>query len=70
MLDVSFNDIKDDGMAVISEALQDNKSLTTLGVEQCGLSVKGTVINDGISYRIKYYIKCICNFKHCKQHYC
>jgi len=38
------NDIGDDGMAVISEALQHNKSLTTLGVGQCGLSVKGNVV--------------------------
>ena len=38
------NDIGDDGMAVISEALQHKKSLTTLVVEQCGLSVKGTVV--------------------------
>ena len=43
-LDMNFNDIGDDGMAVISEALQHNKSLTTLGVGQCGLSVKGTVV--------------------------
>ena len=43
-LNVSINDIGDDGMAVISEALQHNKSLTTLRVEQCGLSVKGTVV--------------------------
>ena len=38
------NDIGDDGMAVISEALQHNKSLTALGVSGCGLSVKGTVV--------------------------
>ena len=44
VLDVSRNDIGDDGMAVISEALQHNKSLTTLRVQQCGLSVKGTVV--------------------------
>ena len=44
VLDVSYNDIGDDGMAVISEALQHNKSLTTLGVGRCGLSVKGTVV--------------------------
>ena len=43
-LNMSFNDIGDDGMAVISEALQHNKSLTTLVVRQCGLSVKGTVV--------------------------
>ena len=38
------NDIGDEGMAVISEALQHNKSLTTLRVGVCGLSVKGTVV--------------------------
>ena len=44
VLDVNNNDIGDDGMAVISEALQHNKSLTTLEVVKCGLSVKGTVV--------------------------
>ena len=44
-LNVNFNDIGDDGMAVISEALQHSKSLTTLEVERCGLSVKGTVVH-------------------------
>ena len=44
VLDVCSNDIGDDGMAVISEALQHNKSLTTLMVKHCGLSVKGTVV--------------------------
>ena len=43
-LDMSSNDIGDEGIAVISEALQHNKSLTTLMVMQCGLSVKGTVV--------------------------
>ena len=43
-LDVSNNNISDDGMAVISKALQHNKSLTTLRVENCGLSVKGTAV--------------------------
>ena len=43
-LDMSGNYIGDKGMAVISEALQHNKSLTTLGVGECGLSVKGTVV--------------------------
>ena len=38
------NDIGDDGMAVISEALQHNNSLTTLEVAECGLSLKGTVV--------------------------
>ena len=40
-LNVSDNDIGDDGMAIISEALQHNKSLTALRVAECGLSVKG-----------------------------
>ena len=44
VLNVTYNDIGDDGMAVISEALQHNKSLTLLRVEHCGLSVKGTVV--------------------------
>ena len=43
-LNIRSNDIGDDGMAVISEALQHNKSLTTLNVGWCGLSVKGTVV--------------------------
>ena len=43
-LNVSDNDISDDGMVLISEALQHNKSITKLWVENCGLSVKGTVV--------------------------
>ena len=43
-LNMRDNDIGDDGMAVISEALQHNKSFTRLSVVQCGLSVKGTVV--------------------------
>ena len=45
VLNMSGNDdISDDGMAEISEALQQSKSLTTLWVGRCGLSVKGTVV--------------------------
>ena len=43
-LNMNYNDIGDEGMAVISEALQHNKSFTALGVVECGLSVKGTVV--------------------------
>ena len=53
VLNVSWNDIGDDGMAVISEALQSNKSLTKLNVYKCGLSVKGNVVcgfNERFSY--------------------
>ena len=45
VLDFTVDDIGDEGMAIISEALQHNKSLTTLTVTQCGLSVKGTVVS-------------------------
>ena len=44
VLDVSHNDISDYGIAVISKELQRNKSLTTLSIAGCGLSVKGTVV--------------------------
>ena len=44
VLVVSYNDISDDGMEVISEALQHSKSLTTLSIVRCRLSVKGTVV--------------------------
>ena len=43
-LGINYNDIGDNGMAVISEALQHNKSLATLRVSGCGLTVKGTVV--------------------------
>ena len=43
-LDMSINIIGDEGMAKISEALQHNKSLTTLRVAECKLSMKGTVV--------------------------
>ena len=42
-LSIGYNNIGDDGIAVISEALQHNKSFTTLRIHQCGLSAKGTV---------------------------
>ena len=41
---IDDNDISDDGMAIISDVLQHNKSLTTVEVKECGLSVKGTVV--------------------------
>ena len=53
-LDMSWNGIGDEGMAVISEALQHNKSLTILRVTQCGLSVKGTVCSVWINNAFLY----------------
>ena len=43
-LEMRDNDFRDEGMAAISEALQHNKSFTTLGVSECEFSVKGTVV--------------------------
>ena len=43
-LDMSDNDICDDGMSSVADGLQYNKSLTILHVYKCGLSAKGTVV--------------------------
>ena len=43
LLNIGNNNIDNNGIAVISEALQNNKSFTTLYVHNCGLSAKGTV---------------------------
>ena len=42
--DIDDNDIGDDGIEVISKALQHNKSLTILNVGLCGLSAKGNIV--------------------------
>ena len=44
VLDVSWNDIGDEGMTVIGETLQHNKLLTTLRIAVCRLSLKGTIV--------------------------
>ena len=41
---VSYNDIGDNGISVITEELQSNKTLTKLIVSWCEFSVKGTVL--------------------------
>ena len=41
VLNVGGNKIGDDGISMISEELQHNKSLTELNVHSCELSVKG-----------------------------
>ena len=43
-LNVSYNDIGDDGISVIVEQLQHNTTLTKLNVRYCGLSVKGNLV--------------------------
>ena len=56
-LDVSFNDIGDNGISVITEWLLSNKTLTKLNVSRCKLSVKGTVLlyDTKILHGIKFY---------------
>ena len=43
-LDMGINAIGDDGMSSVADGLQYNKSLTILDIENCGLSVKGTIV--------------------------
>ena len=43
-LNVSSNQIGDNGISLITEGLQSNKMLTKLNVSVCDLSVKGTVL--------------------------
>ena len=43
-IDLNNNDIGDEGITIISEALLHNKSLAALGMVKCGLSVKGTAV--------------------------
>jgi len=42
-LDMSENDIGDEGISSVAEGLKCNKTLTELDIARCGLSVKGTV---------------------------
>ena len=44
VLNVSLNNIGDDGILVIVEQLQHITTLTKLDLDQCGLSVKGIVV--------------------------
>ena len=42
-LNISFNNIGDDGISVIIEVLQYENVLTELKVKECGLSMKGII---------------------------
>ena len=44
VLKMSYNDIGDEGISSVAEGLKHNKTLTMLNIENCGLSVKGTVV--------------------------
>ena len=43
-LDISQNNIGDEGIAAIAEVLQHSKTLSTLEVGRCGLSMKGILL--------------------------
>ena len=43
VLHVGWNHIGDDGVLVMMDGLQHNKTLTKLDVTNCGLSAKGTI---------------------------
>ena len=53
-LDVRSNQIGDDGISVTVEQLQHITTLTTLGVSNCGLLVKGTVQTVYENLQIKF----------------
>ena len=53
------NSVGDDGIAMISEALQHVKSLHRLAVSECGLSVKGTVAIRSYPVCLMYLCNCI-----------
>ena len=44
LLDITVNEIQDEGAVVISEGLRSNHTLTTLWIYYCGLSVEGSVV--------------------------
>ena len=50
-LDISVNEIGDDGVRLITEGLQCNNTLTKLNAEHCGISVTGRYSYIAISYK-------------------
>ena len=62
MLDVAGNRIGDDGISMISEELQHNKSLTELSVRECGLSVKSEELANFVFFactRFSKFVACV-----------
>ena len=52
-LNIRENPIDDDGMSSVADGLQCNNTLTKLDVDECGFSVKGTVV-----YKTEFKIIC------------
>ena len=51
-LNVSFNNIADDGISVIIEVLQYENMLTELNVKECGLSMEGSYYNAELKMKV------------------
>ena len=47
-LSIHYNNIGDDGLMVMSEAIKHSKSLTILWVWKCGFSLKGILLNNAL----------------------
>jgi len=60
-INISINPIGDDGILLITEGLQCNKTLTSLQVSMCGLSVTGNMANiEGKRVCVCVHV-CVCN---------
>jgi len=61
-INISINPIGDDGILLITEGLQCNKTLTNLQVSTCGLSVTGNMANIEGNMRVCVHVcVCMCN---------
>ena len=62
-LDMGYNVIGDDGMSSVADGLQYSKTITELDVQQCGLSVKGTLVYKTCRIQIVWslYLSCSCS---------
>ena len=60
VLDMWGNPIGDDGMSSIADGLQCNNILVCLHIQQCGFSVKGTVVYKTI--KIIWSFQSLCSF--------
>ena len=55
ILDMSCNNVGDDGMSVILKELEHNNILTGFKIENCGLSVKGILFLATCSCKLNYF---------------
>ena len=55
VMDISLNNIGDNGIKEISKALNNNKSLTELKVVKCGITAKGSYCGIAMCIDLKIY---------------